>query len=642
MKGPFPFLGFQMELAYHRERPEVVQRVVDDLGVAGYNLCQLNLEDAYFFPSHPGLASAHTYDAEFMRDLAGRCAAGGMEFVPVIPSLGHCAYITRKPGYEQLDEGRGTDRFHGTLSPSFPETYDLLADLYADWCRAIPGRYLHVGLDESPAVGLYEQRTAGAAARPALEIFAAHCNRLNALVKRHGRRMIMWGDMFLHYPRAMELVDHDIIIAEWQYFLFPRAPLIECHDNLETDTAGRLRRAGFEVWGVPSVWPCSPVADIEERWTNVRDWVRYGRETGIGALVVSDWGNGLELFCLSHLVMRVIARSIETAATDAAPAVVSVLNEWLNGDPAVPALARDLLGLGRFQTRVFMDDKRYKQPLAGFVADAPERRAEFRDKAVALERLFAELSAALDRVRGHGRELLEALRLAHEAQRLYWTLGAELPELAGQLMSGDPAADGVSRRFGELAGAFETWVTAYRRLHDTVRYPDEETSAFLWARGVAATLRDWAGQAAAGAGPRHNLVMTARLDIRWRCDHVPMGNYEAICRWADGGEEKFSEPMYGCEPVLPAPLHRFSTDVLIRRTPPAEIEITTDSYGRAVIEAVVVSVGGTRQCYAPDRMAGPHVTSRPDGVEIGPICMDPNLPPLRSDRDQVWYRCAAG
>lgn len=536
-----------MELSHHKERPEVVQRTVDDLSLAGYNLCQLNLEDAYFYPSHPDLAPARTFDAAFMKDLAARCAARGMELVPVIPSLGHCAYITEKPAYAHLDEGRGTARLHGTVSPSFPETYALLGDLYADWCREVPGRYLHVGLDESPAVGFYEQRTSGTGGRPAVELFASHCNRLNAIAKRLGRRMIMWGDMFLHYPHAMDLVDHDIIIAEWQYFLFPRAPLVECHDNRETDTAGRLRRAGFEVWGVPSVWPCNPVCDIEERWTNVRDWIRYGRETGIAALVVSDWGNRLELFCISHFVMRVIARSIETDAVHAADAVGWVLGTWLAGEPAVPALARDLGQIGRFQTRVFMDDKRYKQPLCGFLADAPERRAECRDKTAALAKLFGELPAARDRAVGEGRTLLEAVRLSHE---------------------------------------------------------------YL------------------------------RLDVRWRCDHVPMGNFEVLCRWEDGAEERFAEPMYGCEPVLPAPLYRFSTDVLNHRTPPAEIEITTDSYGRAVIEAVVVSIGGVRLGYTPDRMAGPHVAQRADGVEIGPISMDPELPPLRTERDQVWYRLA--
>ena len=208
-------IGFQIDVARQIERPEVLHEAVETLAACGHNVCMLYLEDAYQYPRHPGVARRHAYSVDCMQRLQSRCARHGMELIPVIPALGHGGYITAKPGYAKYDEGRDSGAICGSVCPSFPESYTLLRELFEDWCRHVPGRYLHAGLDESAAMGRHHIQTHGRAGFDPADMFAAHANKLAQIARDLGRRLIIWGDMLYYLPGAIGKLDKDIIIADW-------------------------------------------------------------------------------------------------------------------------------------------------------------------------------------------------------------------------------------------------------------------------------------------------------------------------------------------------------------------------------------------------------------------------------------------
>src|SRR5690606_20461270 len=130
---------------------------------------------------------------------------------------------------------------------------ELMRELFEDWANHIPGSWLHVGLDESPAMGRWAEEQGQTIDHA--RMFADHCNRLNGIVKELGRRMIMWGDMFYYYPEAMDMIDTDIIVADWYYYPFPSTPRVEAYNFADVDLTGELVKRGIEVWGAPSTWP---------------------------------------------------------------------------------------------------------------------------------------------------------------------------------------------------------------------------------------------------------------------------------------------------------------------------------------------------------------------------------------------------
>ena len=62
------------------------------------------------------------------------------------------------------------------------------------------------------------------------------------LLKARGKRMMMWGDMLLHYPEAIDLIPNDTIIMDWHY-----GPQ---HDY---PSIAQFRDKGFEVFVVPAL-----------------------------------------------------------------------------------------------------------------------------------------------------------------------------------------------------------------------------------------------------------------------------------------------------------------------------------------------------------------------------------------------------
>ena len=392
----FRVFGFQLDLARQIERLDVVLEAIRGTDRFGYNTVMLYLEDAYRFVRHPAIGRKHAYTAQQMQQVQAMCASQQQELIPVFPCLGHAGYITGKTGYRRYDEGWGSGRNLGSLCPYERTIYGMLAQLLDDWCDHVPGGYLHVGLDESPQMGQRYLRERGVLP-DAAQTFAAHCNRLNRIITGMGRRMVMWGDMFYYLPAAIEQMDKDVIVADWYYYPFDQTPAVESFAFERLDSSRRLREAGLEVWGVPSIWPNCPFPSIPQRWSNLRDWMRYGKDAGISGIVNCEWENSWGLPGTTWLMVRLLGRMAKEGASDGElePMLAQMLEQAMAGSPGKPssaAMARDLLRLGDYHITANRNRKVISGPPASMVSLYPPRRQEYDTNAKALSGMLRDLA----------------------------------------------------------------------------------------------------------------------------------------------------------------------------------------------------------------------------------------------------------
>ncbi len=242
--------GIHLDLAREMEyRPAHLRKIVEHLAYLKFNTLHLYLENKFVFPSAPELAPSGVLTPDQARDLCRFANRLGVRIIPQIATLGHMEHLL----HGRFQELREDPASSFNLCPSHPKARPFLAALIGDVHAAFQSPFIHVGYDEAHSGVCPRCQKRGTPP----EILADHLNWLNAQVRSHGARTLIYGDQFLaraDFPRsdainasspesarqALAQVDRDIIITDWHY----TAPY--------GGTVRHLVNEGFEVQIAPA------------------------------------------------------------------------------------------------------------------------------------------------------------------------------------------------------------------------------------------------------------------------------------------------------------------------------------------------------------------------------------------------------
>jgi len=627
--------GFFYDIGRQLERPETVFAQLPRLAKAGYSAVMLNVEDAVEFPSLPGIGRKYAWSPETLRSFGETARQNGLEVIPVLPSLGHAKYITTKTGYTYLDEGAVSGECLGCLRVNDEASFALIGKLYDDWCAAVPGKYLHAGMDEAPAMGQHLLRSGRCASLDQPKLFADHCNRLAAMAKERGRQLVIWGDMLYYFPQAIGLLDKSIIVMDWYYYDFPDTPRVELFNFAPVDITKALKEAGFTVWLTPSVWPNLPFGDVADRLGNLRSWCRYGQERGADEYEFNtDWSNHLGFLDFTELLwLTFLKLAPEFKAEGLRSALEQTLRDAYGICPSAE-LTDALLALGKFHV-TGTNNQRCIMPrgAAALITSAPERRAEAARKAESLSQLKTVFTNA-KADSSLGERVLAEFRVTVRILQCFWGGIARLSELA-EVPGGK--ATGALRDFAdELASSQKE----YDRLFCETRYPgDYIIPPQYWCGRVAEELLREADRLERTPGARlFDQVM--RLEIDAACPHpampvytlkaeFPGGRFAVITEGLIPFESRYSDPdneVRHCS-VLPMDSLRF----------PERIRVTVRDYGTVEIRGLRVVFDGKVVTYRPSAWSGPCARQTEGGIALGPKCALVTDPTTRVGEDTAEF-----
>jgi hypothetical protein len=121
-------------------------------------------------------------------------------------------------------------------------------------------------------------------------VYLRHAKRLHEITQRHGRQMMMWADMFWHYPELVPEFPDDIVLLDWWY---------EPKEHFETvDVLAKTNRRFYVCPGTSS-WS-SLFPRLENAIANVQVFVRDGVAAGAEGMLMTDWGDYGHYQLLSH------------------------------------------------------------------------------------------------------------------------------------------------------------------------------------------------------------------------------------------------------------------------------------------------------------------------------------------------------
>jgi hexosaminidase len=259
------------------------KKIIRTLAKYKMNTYQIYFEDAIELRSFPdiGLNRGRVTQDE-IKELVKYGEKYFVEIIPIFQTLGHWENLLIQPNYYHLAEFPGA----ASLDVTNEKTYEFIEKCVAELSALFPSKYFHAGLDESWDVGFGNSREItkkiGIAA-----VHANHYKRVNEIVKKYGKKMMMYGDIIHHHPEIFEMLPKDIIVVDWRYGVNDYEPFVKKYKDYNQPFI-----CSPSVTNYNRIFP-----HITNSLLNIKNFAQISYQFGSIGFINSNWGdNGGENF----------------------------------------------------------------------------------------------------------------------------------------------------------------------------------------------------------------------------------------------------------------------------------------------------------------------------------------------------------
>ncbi|MBR6878547.1 MAG: family 20 glycosylhydrolase [Bacteroidales bacterium] len=189
---------------------DYLKRLIPQLAECKLNAFSLYTEHTFRTKSHPDIAPIDAFTAEEIQELDAFCKQYHIQLIGNQQCFAHFEEILKNPFYEYLADAPDN------LNPGILETYDFLEDLIREETQAYTSPLFNINCDETESLGSGKAKTYVDSVGKETAYYL-HINRVNDIVRRHGKRAMMWGDIADQHPEILNNLDKDIIFLAWSY-----------------------------------------------------------------------------------------------------------------------------------------------------------------------------------------------------------------------------------------------------------------------------------------------------------------------------------------------------------------------------------------------------------------------------------------
>lgn len=263
---------------------ENFENIIRELAFYKKNLYQPYIEDMFTFDTDPNIG--RTRGAITKEEMAQMLAVAKQNHIilnPVFECLGHQDRLLGLP--ENLKYAEYPEE-PWSFSPVLTESLEFVKKLIDEMAEAAPSQFFHIGGDESWDVGkgtskeMVEEFGKG-------KVHADYFTELHDYIKeKYDRQIMLYSDMLLRNPEAMEILPKDCIIVDWHY------GVQDDYESVKT-----LKDAGFKyIMASPGLRNWSNFyPNYGTGLKNVAAFFDVARRENIMGGITSSWGdNGAE------------------------------------------------------------------------------------------------------------------------------------------------------------------------------------------------------------------------------------------------------------------------------------------------------------------------------------------------------------
>lgn len=287
----YPLRGVYLDISRGRvPRLDMLKRRIRLLAALKINHLQLYFEHPFRFAFDPAIAGdADAYDADNLRDLDAFCRDHFIELTPSFTCFGHMGRILSLPPYRDLAEvefpapsweaSTWRQRLCGsTIQTRDPDAQQLLRNILDEFLPCFSSSRFNLCGDETYDLG---KSTPGASPGEIAARYNNHVRFLQKEAARHGKSLMLWGDMLLHHPDAIADLPPGCEILDWAYF--PSNKFEKCNEFISR---------GLPTIVCPTVRGFGRLFNaVEEARTVLAAYARTGIKFGARGLLNTDWGD---------------------------------------------------------------------------------------------------------------------------------------------------------------------------------------------------------------------------------------------------------------------------------------------------------------------------------------------------------------
>lgn len=188
-------------------------------------------------------------------------------------AFGHMEEILKIPFYDDIADNKWN------LNPASSATYDFLEDYLGDAAQAYDHPFFNIGADETDGLGSGKAKKL-VDSLGMETVYAMHINKLNDILKKHNKRMMMWGDIAVNHQEIIGQLPKDLIILSWGY---------DPRDSFDKEILP-FKQSGFEFMVAPGVRSWSEIyPNLQVAVKNIANYVRDGKEHGAMGMINTAW-----------------------------------------------------------------------------------------------------------------------------------------------------------------------------------------------------------------------------------------------------------------------------------------------------------------------------------------------------------------
>lgn len=263
---------------------DYIKRQLRTFAAYKLNMHSFYMEHTFSSKLHPLIGpEGGSLTHEEIKELVAYAKSYHVELVPEQQTFGHLHKALKLEKYAPLAEVPYGD----VLSPQQEGTYKLVADWYRELNEVFPGKFFHIGADETFELGEGQSREA-ARLKGVGAVYFEHLNRVRDLLKQYDRKLMFWGDIALNHPDLIGNIPKEMIVANWDY-------------GAKDDFTNRIKPfkdAGLEQLVCPGVGGWNQIfPNVEGSSKNIINFVRDGQAAGALGMMNTTWDDdGESLF----------------------------------------------------------------------------------------------------------------------------------------------------------------------------------------------------------------------------------------------------------------------------------------------------------------------------------------------------------
>ncbi|PID93139.1 MAG: N-acetyl-beta-hexosaminidase [Bacteroidetes bacterium] len=176
------------------------------------------------------------------------------------------------------------------MSPEKGSGPSAYSELLSEIIALHPSKYVHIGGDEAYLLGRCPQCKDYVHKHGKSALFVDHINMITELITEKGKVPVLWADIIMKYPEAIDRLPDQSVLVNWNYGW----GLNHFGDH------SNIVNSGFELWGALSLrsWPDNYfLISWRTHFKNLEDFIPLMREHGYEGVVMTSWStSGLYTF----------------------------------------------------------------------------------------------------------------------------------------------------------------------------------------------------------------------------------------------------------------------------------------------------------------------------------------------------------